>query len=94
MILALASLMAATAGPTLGLASPLQPALGQNGQSFTAGTTPTPDRPSPSGKPGPPESKPSGGFSQFYYTVHFGGGAGGTGTGYKEDFMVFAPDQS
>lgn len=29
----------------------------------------------------------------FYYTVQFFGGASGTGTGYKERFMIFTPPQ-
>jgi hypothetical protein len=52
------------------------------------------NRTQPPGKPGPPESGPNGGAAQMYYTVHFNGGVNGTGTGYGENFMVFAPDQT
>lgn len=69
---------------------------GQGLPSLNVGSGKIGNRSQPGGKPGPPESGPSGGMSQMYYTVHFGGGGGanGTGTGYWEDFMVFAPDQT
>ena len=66
--------------------------LGQGNTNLTSGKIG--DRSQPSGKPGPPESEPTGGMSKLYYTVHFGGGANGTGTGYWEDFIVYAPDQT
>ena len=48
--------------------------------------------PPPSGAP--PESSPDGGQSLLFYSVRIGGGGMGTGTGYYEEFIVSAPDQS
>lgn len=59
----------------------------------SSGISSRPDEPPPpTGIP--PEAKPDGSQSLLFYTVSFKGGPNGTGTGYSEDFMVYAPDQS
>jgi S-formylglutathione hydrolase FrmB len=80
---ALASFVALVAGAL--------PALG-----FGGGITATPaGNRAPKEDPNvPPEASPGGGMSLQVYTVHLNGGVNGTGTGYWEEFTVYAPDQS
>jgi len=70
-----------------------QPLGGGPGWSQSAGSAST--RPTPPPDPDePPEAVPGGGKALTYYEVHIGGFGGGTQTGYAEDFMVYAPDQT
>jgi pimeloyl-ACP methyl ester carboxylesterase len=60
--------------------------------SWTSTGEPTGIRSLPPPSSGPPQSGASpSGEALIYFTVHFGGGPKGTGTGYAEDFMVYAP---